>query len=857
MKLVFNELNTAKSVIGVSFDNGVTWIEYKVDQLKKNPEIYFTEEQCSDFTKIKIRGLFKSYNDIDALYNPATIVSVAKPDGDSGASSSAIVAYVTDTIDKLSTEEVSLKGGYISSIKESKGVVTANATSFDTVIDSSSTDDNVPTSKAVYNLMQSLGNIYTIKPSVSSFDNLPKTSNSNGDVRLCKDTNINYVWYDNTWNKFGGTDIVSALDYAGAQTEGISTEFITQVTQDDGIISATKASLPTASETSAGIVRLNASVTSDAVDTAATSSAVRTINENLLEEIETRRDNIAALKVTLDTELQKINDAIDEFKNSRSLEIKRILSGVSADLNNTVPSKGKTLSAFSQVDGSVRAYFTPISITQNQVEGLLDTFEEKTQEHKVYVQRAISDLDCNKTGSSDGYIKYIKETDGIIYPEKQSFDKELNLLSTDDNVPSSKAVFNLFQEEANTREASDVAERNAREDAINNAIQSLNAAKVGGDKQYIKYVEEANGKLIATANDFDQDLDDNASDTNIPSSKAVVSLVANASTYCQGLIGAEVTERKNAITSAINNLSVATVGASGQYVLALSESNGIVNPTVRSFDTSLSSSSDNNNAPTSKAVYDAISAETKARKAAIETLGNVYNVKESVDSALALPTSDNKIGDVRNCNDTGDNYVWVGDKWDMLGGSSVINGISYTGATASGTSTSFITQVTQNKGVVSATKASLPTANTSTAGIVKLSDTAKDDSTIAATAKGLKTVQDSINYVTLMVGADKISKLYKDCTLSNVGGVNKNIYTMSPNARLLLDTANTTTIVGGGSDYNNYCLTVIAVVDTTIKYKDFVSKSTVDLKMSAGSTQTFYSYEDYVITGLYGALWNE
>ena len=59
-----------------------------------------------------------------------------------------------------------------------------------------------------------------------------------------------------------------------------------------------------------------------------------------------------------------------------------------------------------------------------------------------------------------------------------------------------------------------------------------------------------------------------------------------------------------AVNAAIETLDVGPVGGSGKYISAISETNGKISATPITFDTALSSSSTNNNAPTSKAVYD-------------------------------------------------------------------------------------------------------------------------------------------------------------------------------------------------------------------------------------------------------------
>lgn len=59
-----------------------------------------------------------------------------------------------------------------------------------------------------------------------------------------------------------------------------------------------------------------------------------------------------------------------------------------------------------------------------------------------------------------------------------------------------------------------------------------------------------------------------------------------------------------AVNAAIGTLNATEVGGSGKYISAISETNGKIAATPTTFDTALSSSSTDNNTPTSKTVYD-------------------------------------------------------------------------------------------------------------------------------------------------------------------------------------------------------------------------------------------------------------
>lgn len=66
--------------------------------------------------------------------------------------------------------------------------------------------------------------------------------------------------------------------------------------------------------------------------------------------------------------------------------------------------------------------------------------------------------------------------------------------------------------------------------------------------------------------------------------------------------------------------------------------------------------------------------------------------------------------------------------------------LDYSGATASGNATSFITQVTQTDGVISATKASIPSASTSAAGLMSAADKSKLDGIAAGATANTGTI---------------------------------------------------------------------------------------------------------------------
>lgn len=138
------------------------------------------------------------------------------------------------------------------------------------------------------------------------------------------------------------------------------------------------------------------------------------------------------------------------------------------------------------------------------------------------------------------------------------------------------------------------------------AIQSLDVASVGGKGKYIKAIEETNGKISATEETFDTEVTQNS--TRGVSSGAVYTAIANASyevsdkistnatssdrcpaasevtsaisTAISSAITTEVGNRNTAITNTIKALDVSSVGGNGQFIKAISETDGKISATA-------------------------------------------------------------------------------------------------------------------------------------------------------------------------------------------------------------------------------------------------------------------------------------
>jgi hypothetical protein len=148
-----------------------------------------------------------------------------------------------------------------------------------------------------------------------------------------------------------------------------------------------------------------------------------------------------------------------------------------------------------------------------------------------------------------------------------------------------------------------------------NFIAGLNVEQIGSDGNYIKFVSQTNGKIAATIQAFEPSVaatDASPSTINAPTAKAV--------------------------RDAINALDKAEVGSDGSYIKKVKEDDGVITATKQAFDTSVGSSSTDNNAPTSKAVHTAITGAINALD-----VSNITTNLGTGKTITALSETDGKI----------------------------------------------------------------------------------------------------------------------------------------------------------------------------------------------------------------------
>ena len=287
---------------------------------------------------------------------------------------------------------------------------------------------------------------------------------------------------------------------------------------------------------------------------------------------------------------------------------KSIISKLELEINNEITARNNAITnAINNLDvasvGSNGGYIKTISETNGKISATRQPFDttisSSSTANNAPTSKAVYDfigtLDVAAVGQDGSYLKTISETNGKISTTTQSFDTAINADSTDNNVPTSKAVKTYVSQE----------------------INNLDVASVGSDGGYIKKISESDGKISATRQPFDTVINSTSTANNAPTSKAVYDF--------------------------IGTLDVAALGKAGSYIQTVSETNGKIAATVQAFDTSISSTSTANNAPTSKAVYDFIGTLDVASvgsdggyiKTISETNGKISATRQAFDTTVS------------------------------------------------------------------------------------------------------------------------------------------------------------------------------------------------------------------------------
>ena len=308
---------------------------------------------------------------------------------------------------------------------------------------------------------------------------------------------------------------LAALDYNGTTASGTATQFITQVTQADGLVSATKASIPTANGTTLGMVKQGGDVT--------ISSGVITVNDDSHNHI---ISNIDGLQSALDAKATPAN----------------ITSAIAA-LDYTSPETDGTALEFittvSQTDGAISATKAAIPVASSDTLGLVKSgtditvdasgnvsVKNNSHNHTIdnitnlqstldakatpaQITNAIAALDytgATASGNATSFITQVTQTDGVVSATKASIpiatSSQAGLVKsgTDITVDSSGNVSVVNNSHSHT--SANISDLSTTiNTAVTNAIGALDAsdpAASGTATQFITSISQKDGVITAT-----------------------------------------------------------------------------------------------------------------------------------------------------------------------------------------------------------------------------------------------------------------------------------------------------------------------------------------------------------------------
>lgn len=305
------------------------------------------------------------------------------------------------------------------------------------------------------------------------------------------------------------TEAIGALDYSGATASGNSTSFITQVTQIDGAVSATKASIPIATSTQAGLVKSGTDITVD-------SNGNVSVNNNSHSHTSA---NISDLSTTISSAITNAIgtlDASDPTASGTSTTFIKTISQTDGAITATkasIPTANGTTLGMVKQGGDVTIASGVITVNDDShnhvisnVDGLQDALNAKAT--PADITTAINTLDFAEptaSGTSTSFIATLSQTDGVVTATKKSIPTAngttLGLVKGGGDVTISSGVITV-SDNSHNHTSSNISDLNTTiNSAITTVINTLDAsdpAASGTATSFISSISQKDGVITAT-----------------------------------------------------------------------------------------------------------------------------------------------------------------------------------------------------------------------------------------------------------------------------------------------------------------------------------------------------------------------
>lgn len=457
-----------------------------------------------------------------------------------------VAAEITDALGGLNLTEV--KGGYISAVSQSNGVVSATAKSFDATIPASNpSESTAPTTKAVKDYVdgkatsttsglkyedtavdgqyvsevdQTNGIISVKRKALPSLNSDILTNNAETDVLAPTSGAVK----DYVTSKVA--DAKSSLDF----TDEATGDFVTSISRADGVVTIRKSNFDTSI---AADSKSKVAPTSEAV-----AGFVKTQLSSLGNALHFRgagtKDQMTALDNKADGDIYIINSGAElgkEYVYSGGVWVELGDEGKAAALINALDVTdtevtGQYVSKVDQEDGKIKVTRktlpTPTYNSTIAADTATDSNAPTTGAVKTYVSAeitgAISDL---KTTNDQGLQAPLAAGDGKFVSSVGQQNGKVSIGAT------------AFNTAINDTTATSVIAptTKATKDYVDGKINGLDVAVIGGPSKIITSVAQVDGKVQATVSDVDTVIStttavDPTPDTiHVPSTKAVKSYV--------------------------------------------------------------------------------------------------------------------------------------------------------------------------------------------------------------------------------------------------------------------------------------------------------------------------------------------
>lgn len=507
---------------------------------------------------------------------------------------------------------------------------------------------------------------------------------------------------------------INNLDYSSpSTTNSTATEFIDTVSQTNGKILATKKKLPTASTSTAGIVKLGA--TGGAAKYEDVDTAINTTIPALDARVVANEGKLEGITSTVSAAITSAVNALDVSEPSASGTSTTFIATAKQENGKIVVTKKNLPTASTSTAGIVKLGASGGAATHDAVFGSAKTSIASR------VTAAEGDISNLKTAVAGGvHFIGVTTTDLSTSTNKASASITVKVGTGTETksytAASGDVVIYSAQEYIWTGSLWEPLGDVTRIGAIETAIAGMDYTGGSfGTSKFATKVTQTDGKITAeyaqpTATDIKYG---DSSTVNAALQSLSADKADKSNTYTK-------TETGTQITNAINALDVNEPSASGtstSFIATAKQTDGKIVVTKKNLPTASTSTAGITKlgATGGAATYDALAEVTgttipalDARVAANE--GKLAGITNKVTDAIT----------------------------------SAVNALDFSAPSASGSTTAFIDSVSQTNGKITATKKNITSASTTAKGIVQLNDTVTSTSTTqAATANAVKKAYDA------------------------------------------------------------------------------------------------------------------